>query len=809
MADKLDDDYVRRTAVYIRTNEERLAGALKSKGGPSIINPLTWMNAPAPSKPIVFSISKSQLAYLLARIEEIGINVGCLDIPIENPRLATVLPSKEDNSDARSISSFVSNLSLSPSSWWSAPTPIENELKYIYSSFTKLPALHINNPPSHTIEKNAVPLDAFKNLQSLVLEDVDPRSLLGWDRLADSLRSLTIHRSGIEDVSHLIIDAVAEDQARRQNGDLTPIRRGAQHRHTLRRSRHPSWQSGQLPSSIPEDEEHQSPPSPISSSSSSGGPATPPQQLSSTKWRFLRYFNVSDNGLTFFPTQPLPYLTSLTHLDISNNLLVSVPSGLGQLFNLVSLNLSNNMIESVLGIYTLLGQVLTLNVSHNRLESLCGLERLPALERIDLRNNRIDESAEVGRLSVLPNVSEVWVSGNPMETVETDYRVKCYSYFVKEGREILLDGYAPGYMERGRIDALVGTPKLAAAPTSTSHSKTDSSSANSGPPAVSVTSASTPTLTSPPGAATSSSSATSSAAPSPVITAVHSNNNSHSKAGNKRRKQTRLVDFDAGGEIVVTKTTTKRSRAPSDGAHTKSRDISPNPMFITNGLGVGALSASPLAATVGLPDEAGPSSLPQDPPQLLSNPRTASNATTDSSAEKENDAFGELPPKSAFMPSSPPKHANTGGLTKTMGRHSRRATDFAPLNEIDGPSSMTAEDVPQFRGRRAPTSGSQTISGTNSPGSKRRARVSASVFEPAPSSSPAQQPAQQPPAKDSELKFASEADAFRAKIEALRNEVGDSWLKVLSQSGNLSPPTPTTLGGSGNGFGENVTRRPY
>ncbi|KIM76467.1 hypothetical protein PILCRDRAFT_12711 [Piloderma croceum F 1598] len=56
------------------------------------------------------------------------------------------------------------------------------------------------------------------------------------------------------------------------------------------------------------------------------------------------------------------------------------------------------MINSVLGIYTQLGPVLSPNLSCNRLELICGLERLLALEHIDLRHNAIDESAEVGRL---------------------------------------------------------------------------------------------------------------------------------------------------------------------------------------------------------------------------------------------------------------------------------------------------------------------------------------------------------------------------------------------------------------------------
>ncbi|KAH9010610.1 hypothetical protein EDB83DRAFT_2449882 [Lactarius deliciosus] len=91
------------------------------------------------------------------------------------------------------------------------------------------------------------------------------------------------------------------------------------------------------------------------------------------------------------------------------------------------------MIDSVLGVYKKLGQVLALNLSRNRLDSLCGLERLVALERVDVRHNQVEESGKVGRLSLLPNITEVWVEGNAFTEIESDYRVKCFDFFWKEG----------------------------------------------------------------------------------------------------------------------------------------------------------------------------------------------------------------------------------------------------------------------------------------------------------------------------------------------------------------------------------------
>jgi len=164
--------------------------------------------------------------------------------------------------------------------------------------------------------------------------DIDPRQLLGWDHLSKSLRSLTIKRSGIEDVSEILIDAVIDDQTRREGQPVKMRARRIIHRPTP--SRQQSWRGTPLPSHIVEQDETPTPenPSPV---------------LSEMNWAFLKHLCLSDNALTFFPTTPIQYLTSITHLDLSSNLLITVPAGLNQLYNLVSLNLADNMIESVLG----------------------------------------------------------------------------------------------------------------------------------------------------------------------------------------------------------------------------------------------------------------------------------------------------------------------------------------------------------------------------------------------------------------------------------------------------------------------------
>jgi len=75
----------------------------------------------------------------------------------------------------------------------------------------------------------------------------------------------------------------------------------------------------------------------------------------------------------------------------------------------------------------------------------------------------------------------------------------------------------------------------------------------------------------------------------------------------------------------------------------------------------------------------------------------------------------------------------------------------------------------------------------------RRGRISASVFE---APSPKVDKAEEGIEMEREIK---EADAYRARIEALKSEMGDGWLKVFSQSNAVMtrPSAEQTAGVSG------------
>lgn len=752
------DDYVRRIASFIRNTEQGLAAAglttrRRTKNGdpaPSIFNPLGWFASdpaavPANIKPVILSFDVHHLYYLLMRMEAIGIDgVGSLDVKVESasrPMNYISIPGI-DNSDAlsfRSITSTfsaVSKLSLG-GGWWRAPPPtVDVELKYIYSSFTRLPALRLHAPePRMVVEianerlDRSLCLDAFKTLRILECADIDPRVILGWDRLAISLESLSIRRSGLEDVGDVLIGSVMDDQTRREGRAVKPQPR----RSRVTPSRQGSFHSTRLPNSVPEDVEEITPtPTEVDLSAVFDETPRPPSaELPPFTWSSLRHLCLAENALTFLPTGPLPHLTSITHLDLSSNLLVSVPPGLSALYNLVSLNLSDNMIDSVLGIYTMLGQVLSLSLSRNRLESICGLERLLALERVDLRHNLVEESAEIGRLAALPNIVEVWVEGNPLTEVEEGHRIRCFDLFWKESKTILLDGSPPSFYEKRYL-----TERPSEQMTS---SRTPAATLNSPPvfavssqsPQPKAVSESSPRLS-------PSTSASASQTASPQLAAV--------VARGRKKKNRRVVDFDGMSEADSSRS----------GSHARGGSEA--------GLSRGA--ASP-------PKHSAKLSIATEDPQPLSAPSAPKNA---------GKAKSVLAP-SAATPSSSPLPP-----PKFVSRHTRRQTEYTAVspsaasssskNPFDsmGPSSSSSSGD-----RRSSTH--QRSATMTSKAAPRRARITASVYEPPPQ-----------PGEEKSDEQMSEAEAFRARIEALRSDMGDGWLKVFNQSHMASPRQSVSSG---------------
>jgi len=672
MQSQAGDEYIRELASFIRANERGLAesgpGRRRTQRQRSTL--LSWLS-PSSTDAVLLKTDPHHLFYLLIRLEALHLPVGSLDIHVDTPSRPMSYPNfypEQMNSDATSFSSLRSSLSVVSNfslggSWWSQNQPpnIDAELKYVYSCFTKVPALRIGPPSQKVIhellhdppDQNAVPLDAFKNLQYLECENIDPRILLGWDKLAESLRSLKIRNSGLQDISVIFIAAVLDDQARRKG--------------SASRSRHRNIPHTILEQPSDLDEDNDPPPS------------IPPSMLKlpPLKWAFLKHLYLPDNGLAFFPPEIIPHLKSLTHMDLSSNLLVSVPTGLGELYNLVSLNLTDNLIDSVLGIYQNLGQILYINLSRNRLDSLCGLERLLALERVDLRYNLLEDSAEIGRLAILPNICELWVEGNPFVDIEERYRTKCFDYFWKESKHVMLDGSGPTLLERRNFS--VQEPPFV------------SSSA----PLISVE----PFLVAPPRLESLSTS----------TSPQHSPLAAPGVSAGRKKKQKRVVDLNGNTIAESLPQSVSHSRTPTRESETESTS-----KFTT--------------------------------------------ATQDDTVRVE-----ECTPSA---PSSPIMvDLITVDRQRRRSRHTRYQTEYNPSTSSKNALNLPEPNQPLLP---RPLTGYATLSSRSE---IRRGRVSSSVYE--------------PPNSEDWKPFGTVDDnaaTYRQKIEGLKRDMGDNWLKVYNQS---------------------------
>ncbi|GAM85853.1 hypothetical protein ANO11243_038610 [Dothideomycetidae sp. 11243] len=586
-------NFIKHLAYFVRTHEKALANALQlqrkntkntqsSQPTPGASTALSGQSSSSSSaaafaaalslpylsfgsqrvKPVKLTLTPHHLFYLLSRFEELSIPVGPMNVRLEHINTHVLpgnyvsflgsAPKSRGRSDAdsiHSVSSVRSALSTMSSMWSKLGLSKEDsklekqkalekdDLKYLYSAFTKIPCLRL--APDHRSKlisgyeefpfDTAVPLFAFKNLSALEICDLDFRQMFGWDRLAESLRSLTIKRGSVDDVTDLLIHIVLDDaDKRRRRSSKQPVpsspatpwpapspsnkqfdlsgqfsaptspyndlrrsslgspttvaiaRRGSvEGKRPVRHGRQRS-QSPVRPTSSRQNTTHGYPhrsgtpkfrrSSGSDSSSVHSTPRTSSSNLLSlntlqpSKWRFLKHLSLADNSMTFILSAGLAPLAGTLHsLDLSSNLFTEIPESLATLTNLRALNLSNCMIT---GLHSLtrnpLPAITVINLHSNRLTSLAGIERLPSLEKIDLRDNRLVDPTELARLTRIPDMQQVFVHRNPFTRSHSNYRTTIFNLFRSSTgytEDILIDSTGPTYGEKKYlVDRLTEEP---------------------------------------------------------------------------------------------------------------------------------------------------------------------------------------------------------------------------------------------------------------------------------------------------------------------------------------------------------------
>jgi hypothetical protein len=84
------------------------------------------------------------------------------------------------------------------------------------------------------------------------------------------------------------------------------------------------------------------------------------------------------------------------------------------------------------------------------------------LERLDLRDNDLSDPTEIARLTAIPYLREIWVSGNPFTKTHSNYRVSIFNLFRKTpgfSEDIIIDATGPGYSEKKQLVDRVVEPE--------------------------------------------------------------------------------------------------------------------------------------------------------------------------------------------------------------------------------------------------------------------------------------------------------------------------------------------------------------
>ncbi|EMC94455.1 hypothetical protein BAUCODRAFT_73819 [Baudoinia panamericana UAMH 10762] len=559
-------------AYFVRTHERALANALQLQrtrygvqqatvGPASATAPTSTISlADALNRPSVFSsqtirpakltLTPHHLWFLLSKFVDLGVDVGPMNVRLENLHsdaapsnyvsfLGHAPKSRGKQSDADSLKSVSSVRSMisTVSSMWSGfslsnsaakeekrMAQYKDDIRYLYSCFTKIPALKLS--PDHRARliagyeefpfDTAVPVFVFKNLSALEICDLDFRQFHGWDRLAEQLRSLTVRRAHLDDPIDLLQNIVLDDiEKRRKRSSKTqapttpstpgvpwptgsPRIRGAelarsfsspnspladQRRSSLGGSLTPGGSAEIVRTPMqPVRQRSNSPIRPPSSrhgslhkprrnaahvyrrssGSSAESDGTPRHStadllamnvLPPSKWRMLRHLSLAENGLTSLTAESLrPVAATLQSLDLSGNLFTEIPDALASLTHLRALNMSNCMIDSLKSLAKYpLPAITTLNLRSNRLLSLAGIEKVPTLERVDLRDNKLYDPTELRRLTTALDLVDVYVLKNPFTRTHGDYRVVIFNAFRDtpgHNAELTIDTLGPTYNEK-------------------------------------------------------------------------------------------------------------------------------------------------------------------------------------------------------------------------------------------------------------------------------------------------------------------------------------------------------------------------
>ena len=159
----------------------------------------------------------------------------------------------------------------------------------------------------------------------------------------------------------------------------------------------------------------------------------------------------SNNNLTNIDDS-IQLVPNVKILLLNHNKISSI-SNLSFLTQLTHLSISDNLINMCDQLHTKLGNIRTLDLSQNSIISLRGLSKLYSLESLDVSFNKINDIEEVACIGDLPCLENLILMGNSVATT-VDYRIKILEPFGDRAREICLDNEKPSQSETDRVSIL-------------------------------------------------------------------------------------------------------------------------------------------------------------------------------------------------------------------------------------------------------------------------------------------------------------------------------------------------------------------
>ncbi|KAF9069257.1 L domain-like protein, partial [Rhodocollybia butyracea] len=129
----------------------------------------------------------------------------------------------------------------------------------------------------------------------------------------------------------------------------------------------------------------------------------------------LKRLCLRQNHISFLDPQVFHLLTKLEELDLYDNKIKDPGSALDKLSNISVLDLSFNLIRSVPDSITYLTSLKTIYFVQNRITKITGLNSLISLRSLELGGNRI---RKIENLDSLVNLEELWLGKNKITKLE-------------------------------------------------------------------------------------------------------------------------------------------------------------------------------------------------------------------------------------------------------------------------------------------------------------------------------------------------------------------------------------------------------